>query len=86
MEHIDDHRRVLAAVPLVQDWLRSRPRIVRLDSTTYGVRDRDGSRWHWVHRASAEHRWTCCCAQGRSCSHVEHVHQERRDRELSRAV
>jgi hypothetical protein len=63
-----------------------RPRVMRLDSTTYGVRGGDETRWHWVHRAPGQVHWTCACAQGSHCRQVEQVEQKVRYRELWRAV
>jgi hypothetical protein len=86
MAQIDIHQHAAAGVRRARDWVRSDSRVVRLDSTTYGAKDGDETRWHWVHWAPARRRWTCGCAEGPHCWHVEAVLQQVRYRELWRAV
>ena len=86
MEQIDVQAHAFAGTAPAHDWGRAQPRVVRLDATTYGVKDPDDNRWHWVHWAPAQQRWTCGCAQGRLCRHIEDVIEKVRYRELWRAV
>jgi hypothetical protein len=86
MAQIGIHQHAVAGVRRAGDWVQSDSRVVRLDSTTYGVKDGDENRWHWVHRAPAQQRWTCGCAQGQRCRHIEQVLQKVRYRHLWRAI